>query len=180
MGMRLTFFWRILFCALALCPISAFRGLRSQPARFSMDRSGAAAEDPRTAGADALLGVESCLENMRWPDFLDWRVCRAAVRPKNRMNPFHGWGLRVRTPPASRVFSLSSSKRQVVRRQVKFCRVSARLVRRHSFRWLAWKCADRMNIALVRSKRPRRPLVHGCLPFSLAKWSRRGVLPIDE
>ena len=31
------------------------------------------------AGANALLAIRCCLENMRWPDFLDWRTCRAAV-----------------------------------------------------------------------------------------------------
>ena len=31
------------------------------------------------AGANALLAAECCLENNRWADFLDWRVCRAAA-----------------------------------------------------------------------------------------------------
>ena len=31
------------------------------------------------AGANAVLAVKCCLENMRWPDFLDWRACRAAA-----------------------------------------------------------------------------------------------------
>ena len=31
------------------------------------------------AGANALLAVRCCLENMRWPDFLEWRICRAAA-----------------------------------------------------------------------------------------------------
>ena len=30
-------------------------------------------------GANALLAIRRCLENMRWPDFLDWRACRAAA-----------------------------------------------------------------------------------------------------
>ena len=31
------------------------------------------------AGANALLAIRCCLENMRWPDFLEWRACRAAA-----------------------------------------------------------------------------------------------------
>ena len=31
------------------------------------------------AGANALLAAGCCLENMRWPDFLEWRACRAAA-----------------------------------------------------------------------------------------------------
>ena len=31
------------------------------------------------AGANAVLAIRCCLENMRWPDFLEWRACRAAV-----------------------------------------------------------------------------------------------------
>ena len=31
------------------------------------------------AGANAVLAVKCCFENMRWPDFLDWRACRAAA-----------------------------------------------------------------------------------------------------
>ena len=31
------------------------------------------------AGANAVLATGCCLENMRWPDFLDWRACRAAA-----------------------------------------------------------------------------------------------------
>ena len=30
-------------------------------------------------GGNALLAVKCCLENVRWPDFLDWRVCRVAA-----------------------------------------------------------------------------------------------------
>ena len=30
-------------------------------------------------GASALLADGWCLENMRWPDFLEWRACRAAA-----------------------------------------------------------------------------------------------------
>ena len=29
------------------------------------------------AGANGLLAIRCCLENMRWPDFLEWRPCRA-------------------------------------------------------------------------------------------------------
>ena len=31
------------------------------------------------AGANAVLAVKCCFENRRWPDFLDWRACRAAA-----------------------------------------------------------------------------------------------------
>ena len=31
------------------------------------------------AGANAVLAVKCCFENMRWPDFLDWRACRAVA-----------------------------------------------------------------------------------------------------
>ena len=31
------------------------------------------------AGANALLAIRCCLENMRWPDFLEWKACRAAA-----------------------------------------------------------------------------------------------------
>ena len=31
------------------------------------------------AVANALLATGCCLENMRWPDFLEWRACRLAV-----------------------------------------------------------------------------------------------------
>ena len=31
------------------------------------------------AGANALLSALSRLENLRWPDFLDWRACRTAA-----------------------------------------------------------------------------------------------------
>ena len=31
------------------------------------------------SGANALLAIRCCLENMRWPDFLEWRACRAAA-----------------------------------------------------------------------------------------------------
>ena len=31
------------------------------------------------AGADAVLAIGRCLENRRWPDFLDWRDCSAAA-----------------------------------------------------------------------------------------------------
>ena len=31
------------------------------------------------AGANALLAAGCCLENMRWPDFLERRACRAAA-----------------------------------------------------------------------------------------------------
>ena len=31
------------------------------------------------AGANAVLAVKCCFENNRWPDFLDWRACRAAA-----------------------------------------------------------------------------------------------------
>ena len=31
------------------------------------------------AGANALLAALCCLENLRWPDFLDWRACCAAT-----------------------------------------------------------------------------------------------------
>ena len=31
------------------------------------------------AGANGLLAIKCCLENMRWLDFLDWRACRAAA-----------------------------------------------------------------------------------------------------
>ena len=35
------------------------------------------------AGANALLTTGCCLENIRWPDFLEWRACRgAAALPK--------------------------------------------------------------------------------------------------
>ena len=30
-------------------------------------------------GANAVLAIRCCFENMRWPDFLEWRACRAAV-----------------------------------------------------------------------------------------------------
>ncbi len=30
------------------------------------------------AGANAVLATGCCLENMRWPDFLEWRACRLA------------------------------------------------------------------------------------------------------
>ena len=30
-------------------------------------------------GANALLAIRCCLANMRWPDFLEWRACRAAA-----------------------------------------------------------------------------------------------------
>ena len=30
-------------------------------------------------GANALLAVKCCIENMRWPDFLEWRACRVAA-----------------------------------------------------------------------------------------------------
>ena len=30
-------------------------------------------------GANAVLAIGRCLENRRWPDFLDWRACRAAA-----------------------------------------------------------------------------------------------------
>ena len=31
------------------------------------------------AGANAVLAIRCCLENRRWPDFLDWRDCSAAA-----------------------------------------------------------------------------------------------------
>ena len=31
------------------------------------------------AGANAVLATGCCLENMRWPGFLEWRACRLAV-----------------------------------------------------------------------------------------------------
>lgn len=31
------------------------------------------------AGINALLAIRCCLENMRWPDFLEWKTCRAAT-----------------------------------------------------------------------------------------------------
>ena len=31
------------------------------------------------AGANGLLAIRCCLENMRWPDFLDWKAVRAAA-----------------------------------------------------------------------------------------------------
>ena len=31
------------------------------------------------ARANAPLAVKRCLENRRWPDFLEWRACRVAV-----------------------------------------------------------------------------------------------------
>ena len=31
------------------------------------------------AVANAVLATGCCLENMRWPDFLEWRACRLAV-----------------------------------------------------------------------------------------------------
>ena len=31
------------------------------------------------AGANRLLAIRCCLENMRWPDFLDWRAGHAAA-----------------------------------------------------------------------------------------------------
>ena len=31
------------------------------------------------AGANGLLAIRCCIENTRWPDFLDWRACRAAA-----------------------------------------------------------------------------------------------------
>ena len=31
------------------------------------------------AGANGLLAIRCCIENMRWPDFLDWRAVRAAA-----------------------------------------------------------------------------------------------------
>ena len=30
-------------------------------------------------GANALLAVKCCIENMRWPDFLKWRACCVAA-----------------------------------------------------------------------------------------------------
>lgn len=40
------------------------------------------------AGVNDLLAIGCCLENMRWPDFLDWRACRAAAAcPNNGMHP---------------------------------------------------------------------------------------------
>ena len=30
-------------------------------------------------GANAVLAIKCCFENRRWPDFLDWRACRAAA-----------------------------------------------------------------------------------------------------
>ena len=31
------------------------------------------------AGVNAVLAIRCCLENRRWPDFLDWRACNAAA-----------------------------------------------------------------------------------------------------
>ena len=31
------------------------------------------------AGANAVLAIGRCLENRRWPDFLEWRACRLAA-----------------------------------------------------------------------------------------------------
>ena len=31
------------------------------------------------AGANGLLAIRCCIENMRWPDFLDWRACSPAA-----------------------------------------------------------------------------------------------------
>ena len=31
------------------------------------------------AGANAVLAIRCCFENMRWPDFLHCRACRAAA-----------------------------------------------------------------------------------------------------
>ncbi len=40
------------------------------------------------ACANGLLSALCCFENLRWPDLLDWRACRAAAaRPKNGMRP---------------------------------------------------------------------------------------------
>ena len=30
-------------------------------------------------GANVVLAIRCCLENMRWPDFLDWRACSKAA-----------------------------------------------------------------------------------------------------
>ena len=31
------------------------------------------------AGANALPAVKCCIDNNRWADFIDWRVCRTAA-----------------------------------------------------------------------------------------------------
>ena len=42
------------------------------------------------SGADALFDFKCCIENNRRAEFLDWRVCRAAVCPKKGMHPISG------------------------------------------------------------------------------------------
>ena len=45
--------------------------------------SDARARGRQAGGTDALLAAGCCLENMRCPDFLEWRACRgAAASPK--------------------------------------------------------------------------------------------------
>ena len=53
------------------------------------------------SGANALIAFKCYIENNRWAGFLDWRVCGAAVCPKNGMHPF----VTDEPPQQSRVFS---------------------------------------------------------------------------
>ena len=53
---------------------------RSDPASWTTPASASLAEKPvQKSGANALLAAGCCLENMRWPDFLEQRACRVGA-----------------------------------------------------------------------------------------------------
>ena len=37
------------------------------------------------AEVNAVLAIKCCFENMRWPDFLEWKACRAAAAYPKKM-----------------------------------------------------------------------------------------------
>ena len=70
----------------ALRPVRSRRGLpagsgivESACKRFVGNRFKGAGRLWSKAGAKAVLAIKSCLENRRWPDFLDRRACRLAA-----------------------------------------------------------------------------------------------------
>ena len=73
------FFGLSLFCVFAFLGSSVSEGCNRDRVGSAWVDPGPDLEDSRMAGTNALLAVRCCLENMRWPDFLEWRACRAAA-----------------------------------------------------------------------------------------------------
>ena len=65
-----------------------------------------------STGANAVLATKCCFENMRWPDFLDWRASHAAAaQPKKtgctRSNPAD---MRLRAAQDGDTYRISGTK----------------------------------------------------------------------